>query len=388
MADAYILEAARTAIGRKNGALAHTRPDDLAGMALKGLVERASVDPAQVEDIVMGCVTQTGEQGMNIGRTAALIAGFPVTTTGTSVNRMCASSLQAVNFGAQAVMSGMMDLVIGAGVESMSRVEMGSDVAPLSDELTDRFDIINQGLSAELIAQRWGFGRADLDALALESHRRALHAQAQGYFEAEIMPIEVFTKDHQRITFDRDEGPRAPNPEKIGSLRPAFKKDGVVTAASSSQISDGAAGLLIGSLEKAQALGLKPRAKFVMMSVAGVDPTIMLTGPIPATFKALGKANLRPEDIDLFEVNEAFAPVVLSWAKDLSAESSLSMEQLLERTNVNGGAMALGHPLGCSGARLVTTLLHEMERRDVRRGLATLCIGFGMAVATIIDRDV
>lgn len=388
MADAYILEAARTAIGRRNGALAHTRPDDLAGAALKGLVARAGVDPAQVEDIVMGCVTQTGEQGMNIGRTAALIAGFPVTTTGTSVNRMCASSLQAVNFGAQAVMSGMMDLVIGAGVESMSRVEMGSDVAPLSDELTDRFDIINQGLSAELIAQRWGFGREDLDRLALESHRRALHAQAQGYFEAEIMPLEVFTKDHQRITFDRDEGPRPPNPEKIAALKPAFKKDGVVTAASSSQISDGAAGLLIGSLEKAQALGLKPRAKFVMMSVAGVDPTIMLTGPIPATFKALGKANLRPEDIDLFEVNEAFAPVVLSWAKDVSAESALSMEQLLERTNVNGGAMALGHPLGCSGARLVTTLLHEMERRDVRRGLATLCIGFGMAVATIIDRDV
>lgn len=388
MADAYILEAARTAIGRRNGALAHTRPDDLAGAALKGLVARAGVDPAQVEDIVMGCVTQLGEQGMNIGRTAALIAGFPVTTTGTSVNRMCASSLQAVNFGAQAVMSGMMDLVIGAGVESMSRVEMGSDVAPLSDELTDRFDIINQGLSAELIAQRWGFGREDLDRLALESHRRALHAQAQGYFEAEIMPLEVFTKDHQRITFDRDEGPRPPNPEKIAALKPAFKKDGVVTAASSSQISDGAAGLLIGSLEKAQALGLKPRAKFVMMSVAGVDPTIMLTGPIPATFKALGKANLRPEDIDLFEVNEAFAPVVLSWAKDVSAESTLSMEQLLERTNVNGGAMALGHPLGCSGARLVTTLLHEMERRDVRRGLATLCIGFGMAVATIIDRDV
>lgn len=388
MADAYILEAARTAIGRKNGALAHTRPDDLAGAALKGLVARAGVDPAQVEDVIMGCVTQLGEQGMNIGRTAALIAGFPVTTTGTSVNRMCASSLQAVNFGAQAVMSGMMDLVIGAGVESMSRVEMGSDVAPLSDELTDRFDIINQGLSAELIAQRWGLGRQDLDQLALESHRRALHAQAQGYFEAEIMPLEVFTKDHQRITFDRDEGPRAPNPEKIAALKPAFKKDGVVTAASSSQISDGAAGLLIGSLEKAQALGLKPRAKFVTMSVAGVDPTIMLTGPIPATFKALGKANLRPEDIDLFEVNEAFAPVVLSWAKDVSAESALSMEQLLERTNVNGGAMALGHPLGCSGARLVTTLLHEMERRDVRRGLATLCIGFGMAVATIIDRDV
>lgn len=388
MANAYILEAGRTAIGRRKGALSNTRPDDLAGMALAKLVERAAVDPAHVEDVIMGCVTQTGEQGMNIGRTAALIAGFPVTTTGTSVNRMCASSLQAVNFGAQAVMSEQMDLVIGAGVESMSRVEMGSDVAPLSDLLTDRFDVINQGLSAELIAQRWGIDRAMLDALAVSSHERALEAQAKGHFEREIMPLEITLRDGQALSFSQDEGPRTPNPEKIASLKPAFKADGVITAASSSQISDGAAGVLIGSAQKAQELGLKPRAKFVTMSVAGVDPTIMLTGPIPATFKALKRAGLKVEEIDLFEVNEAFGSVVLSWAKDVSAESSLSMEQLLARTNVNGGAMALGHPLGCSGARLITTLLHELERQDKRFGLATLCIGFGMAVATIIDRDV
>ena len=386
MTQAYILEAARTAIGRKKGALSATRPDELAAKALKGLVERAGVDPGELEDVIMGCVTQTGEQGMNIGRTAALIAGFPVTVTGTSVNRMCASSLQAVNFAAQAVMSGMMELTLGAGVESMSRVEMGSDVAPLSDLLTDRFDLINQGLSAELIAQRWELSRHDLDALAVESHQRALQAQAQGRFTAEILPITTQAPDGQTITFAQDEGPRQPNPDKIAALRPAFKADGVVTAASSSQISDGAAGVLIGSLSKAQALGLRPRARFVSMAVAGVDPTIMLTGPIPATRKALHKANLRLEDIDLFEVNEAFAPVVLSWAIDMARESGQSVEALLERTNVNGGAMALGHPLGCSGARLLTTLLHELERRQARYGLATLCIGFGMAVATIIER--
>lgn len=382
MANAYIVDAARTAIGRRRGALSEMRPDDLAGAFLKGLVERTGADPALYEDVVMGCVTQIGEQGMNIGRTAALIAGLPVTVTGTTVNRMCGSSLQAVNFAAQGVMSGMQDLVIGAGVESMTRVEMGSDLAPLSDALTDRFDVIGQGLSAELIAKKWGIDRQSLDALALESHRRALHAQAEGYFEREIIGLDVPTQDGQTVYFDRDEGPRTPNPEKVGALRPAFRDDGVITAASSSQISDGASAVTIASDEMIKRAGLTPRAKFVSMAVAGVDPTIMLTGPIPATQKALAKAGLTMDDIDLFEVNEAFGSVVLAWAKDMSDDP----QALLARTNVNGGAMALGHPLGCSGSRLLTTLLHEMERRDVQFGLATLCIGFGMAVATIIER--
>jgi acetyl-CoA acetyltransferase family protein len=384
MTDAYILEAGRTAIGKRKGALSATRPDDLAGMCLAALVERAGIDPAQVEDVVMGCVTQTGEQGMNIARTAALIAGFPITVTGTSVNRQCGSSLQSVNFAAQGVMSGMQDLVIGAGVESMSRVEMGSDVGPLSERLTDRYDIINQGLSAELIAERWGFSRAQMDALAIESHRRALAAQAEGYFKREILPLSITAPDGQLITFDTDEGPRAPNPDKLASLKPAFKEGGVITAAGSSQISDGAAAVLIGSKQKADELGLKPRARFVSMALAGVDPTIMLTGPIPATQRALAKAGLTADDIDLFEVNEAFASVLLAWAHDISGGQP---DRLLARTNVNGGAMALGHPLGASGARVLTTLLYEMERRDLKRGLATLCIGFGQAVATIIERD-
>lgn len=386
MQEAYILDAGRTAIGRRKGALAHTRPDDLAAKLLRGLVDRAELDPAEVEDVIMGCVTQIGEQGLNIGRMAPLIAGFPVTTTGTTVNRMCASSLQAVNFAAQGIMSGMHDLVIGAGVESMTRVGMGTDGGGLSEDLLDRYDIIQQGHSAELIAQKWGLKREELDQMAYESHRRALHAIDEGRFQAEIIPIEVDDAEGNAFTFDTDEGPRRNSTlEKLASLKPCFKDDGVVTAAASSQISDGAAAVLVGSKEKADQLGLKARAKFTAMAVAGVDPTIMLTGPIPATTKVLQKAGLSLDDIDLFEVNEAFAPVVLSWAKELSPDDP---QALLARTNVNGGAMALGHPLGCSGARLLTTLLFEMERQNKRYGLATLCIGFGMAVATIIEREV
>lgn len=384
MQEAYILDAGRSAIGRRKGLLSTTRPDDLAGNTLKAFMERNGVDPAEVEDVIMGCVTQIGEQGFNIGRMAPLIAGFPVTTTGTTVNRMCGSSLQAVNFGAQGVMSGMHDLVIGAGVESMSRVAMGTDGGGLSEQLLDRFDIIQQGQSAEFIAQKWGQTREQLDRMSLASHERAIAAQDKGYFDAEILPLRVAGPEGDHITFKTDEGPRRGSTlEKLRSLKPAFREDGVVTAATSSQISDGAAAVLIGSKEKAKQLGLKPRAKFRSMALAGVDPTIMLTGPIPATQKVLAKAGLTLDDIGLFEVNEAFAPVVLAWAQDLAPDDP---EKLLERTNVNGGAMALGHPLGCSGARLLTTLLYEMERRDVQYGMATLCIGFGMAVATIIER--
>ena len=383
MSDAYIFEATRTATGRRGGTLAATRPDDLAAKNLRALVDKVDIDPGEVEDIIMGCVTQTGEQGMNIGRTAALIGGFPITTTGTSVNRMCGSSLQTVNFAAQAVMSGVHDLVIGAGVESMTRVEMGSDVAPLSDALTDRYDIINQGLSAELIAQKWGLTRQELEQLALASHQRALVAIDEGYFTREISPIEVTNTDGETVTFKVDEGPRRGTTiEKMGKLRPAFKEDGVITAATSSQISDGAAAVLIGSAQKGEALGLKPRAKFKAMALAGVDPTIMLTGPIPATEKVLKKAGMSSQDIEIFEVNEAFASVVLAWADELDEDR----DAVLARTNVNGGAMALGHPLGATGAKLVATILHEMERRDLQFGLITLCIGFGQAVATIIER--
>jgi acetyl-CoA acetyltransferase family protein len=385
MNDAYILGAKRTAIGKRGGKLSATRPDNMAGALLKGLAEELDVDPAQIEDVIMGCVTQLDEQGINIGRIASLVAGFPVTTCGTTVNRMCASSLQAVNFAAQGVMSGMHDLMIGAGVESMSRVAMGSDMGPLSELLTDKYDIVQQGISAELIAEKWDLGREQLDSLALESHRRALHAIDEGRFEREILGLEVTTPDGEQIRFEVDEGPRrGTTMEKVAKLNTPFKDDGVVTAASASQISDGAAAVLVGSKAKADELGLAPRAKFKAMALAGVDPTIMLTGPIPATKKVLDKAGLGLDDIGVFEVNEAFAPVVFAWACEMSDDP----RQLLGRTNVNGGAMALGHPLGCSGARLLVTLLHEMERQDVQYGLATLCIGFGQAVATIIEREV
>jgi acetyl-CoA acetyltransferase family protein len=378
MTDAYILEAVRTPIGKRGGALSSIRPDELAGATLRGLVDRASIEDSEVEDVIMGCVTQIDEQGYNIGRMASLAAGFPVSVAGTTVNRMCASSLQSTNFAAQAVMSGAMDLVIGAGVESMSRVAMGSDGGSLSDEIGKRFDIIPQGLSAELLCDRWKVSRESLDQLAYNSHQRALKATSEGYFSREILPIDV-TIDGATTSFTTDEGPRAnTNLEKLATLKPAFRKDGRITAASSSQISDGASAILVGSGEKADELGLTRRARFRSMAVSGVDPTMMLSGVIPATEKALKKAGMTMADVDLFEVNEAFGSVVLAWAKDTGAD--------LDKTNVNGGAMALGHPLGCSGARLMTTLLHELERQDKSVGLATLCIGFGMAVATVIER--
>jgi acetyl-CoA acetyltransferase family protein len=379
MAEAYILEAVRTALGKRKGALSNIRPDDLAGQCLNGLVERANVNPAEVEDVVMGCVTQIGEQGLNIGRTSVLSAGWPVSVPGTTVNRMCASSLQATNFAAQAVMAGTMDLVVGAGVENMTRVQMGGDAGAISELVQDRFDLVSQGVSAELIAERYGLSRTELDTMAVESHQRALNAIDNGLFEKEIVPVTVPDPDGNPHQFQVDQGPRRGSTlESVSALRTIFKDDGVITAATSSQISDGAAAILIGSKEKANALGIQPRAKFRSMAVVGSDPTLMLLGPGPATKRALDKAGLNLSDIGLFEVNEAFASVVSAWQRDTEAS--------LEITNVNGGAMALGHPLGCSGARLLVTLLHEMERRDVQFGLATLCIGFGMAAATVIER--
>ena len=380
MQNAVIVGAVRTAVGRKNGKLAGVRPDDLLADTLKALVERVKIDPTEVEDVVMGCVDQVGEQGFNIARNAALIAGFPVDVCGTTLDRMCGSGQQAANFAAMGVMSGQYECVIAGGVENMSRVPMGSNGSgpgdgPLSPRLQALYNIVPQGLSAELIAEQWGIKREGLDEYAAGSHERAGRAIAEGRFKREIAPITL----PDGTVFEVDEGVRVPvNREKMAALAPSFKPDGVVTAANSSQISDGAAALLIMSETRAKALGLKPRARIVATALAGVDPTIMLTGPIPSTQRVLKKAGMKLEQIDLFEINEAFASVVLAWERELHPDMS--------RVNVNGGAIALGHPLGCSGGKLMTTLLHELERTKKRYGLQTMCIGFGQGIATIIER--
>ncbi|TMD23856.1 MAG: thiolase family protein [Chloroflexi bacterium] len=383
MSDAVIVEAVRTAIGRRSGKLSPVRPDDLLALTLAEVVKRAGVDPAQVDDVVVGCVTQTGEQGMNIGRAAVLIAGFPIEVPGTTINRFCGSGQQAVNFAAQGVLSGAQDIVIGAGVESMSRVPMGSDAfgpgeGPVSPKLTDLFEIIPQGNSAEMIAKKWGFSREQLDEFAYQSHVKAGQAIQEGRFKREILPIDI-KSNGTSSRFETDEGVRIPpSHEKMAQLKPSFQEDGVVTAGNSSQISDGAAAVLVMTAEKAKSLGLRPRARIVAQAIVGSEPTIMLTGPIPATQKVLRKAGLQLKDIDLFEVNEAFAPVVLAWQQETGAD--------MEKVNYSGGAIALGHPLGASGARLITTMLHELERQDARYGLSTMCIGYGMGIATVIER--
>jgi acetyl-CoA acetyltransferase family protein len=380
MHNAVIVGAVRTAVGRKNGKLAGVRPDDLLADTLKALVERVKIDPSEVEDVVMGCVDQVGEQGFNIARNAALIAGFPLDVCGTTLDRMCGSGQQAANFAAMGVMSGQYECVIAGGVENMSRVPMGSNGSgpgdgPLSPRLQALYNIVPQGLSAEMIAEQWGIKREELDEFAAGSHERAGRAIAEGRFKREIVPITL----PDGGVFEVDEGVRVPvNREKMAALAPSFKPDGVVTAANSSQISDGASALLIMSEARAKALGLAPRARIVATSLAGVDPTIMLTGPIPATQRVLKKAGLKLDQIDLFEINEAFASVVLAWERELHPDMS--------RVNVNGGAIALGHPLGCSGGKLMTTLLHELERTKKRYGLQTMCIGFGQGIATIIER--
>jgi acetyl-CoA acetyltransferase family protein len=384
MTEAVIVEAVRTAIGRRGGKLSPVRPDDLLALTLRELVTRAGIDPAQVDDVIAGCVTQTGEQGMNIARASALIAGFPIEVPGTTINRFCGSGQQAVNFAAQGVLSGAQDVVIGAGVENMSRVPMGSDAfgpgeGPVSPKLMDLFEIIPQGNSAEMIAKKWGFSREQLDEFAYQSHVKAGQAIQEGRFSREIFPVQV-KQNGSSYEFAVDEGVRIPpSREKMAQLKPSFQEEGgVVTAGNSSQISDGAAAVLIMTKEKAKELGLKPRARIVAQAIVGSEPTIMLTGPIPATQKVLKKAGLQLKDIDLFEVNEAFAPVVLAWQHETGAD--------MEKVNYSGGAIALGHPLGASGARLITTLLHELERQDARYGLSTMCIGYGMGIATIVER--
>ncbi len=378
MRNAVILDAVRTPIGKRNGALKDWRPDDLMGFLLQEMMKRHQFSQREVEDVILGCVTQIREQGLNIARIAALIAGFPVDVPGTSVNRQCGSGLQAVNFAAQAIMSGMHDLIIAGGVESMTRVPMLSDGAEPSEKLVRRFDIVPQGISAELIAERWGFTREQLDQFSLESHQKAAHATKNGYFKREIIPVPIMKNDEITL-FTEDEGIRYDTSlEKMAKLRPAFKEDGMITAGNSSQISDGAAAVLLASEEKANDLGIKPRARIVITALAAVDPTIMLTAPMPASKRALKKAKLTIDDIDVIEVNEAFAPVPLAFIHDLKPEP--------RKINPNGGAIALGHPLGCTGARLVTTALHELERINGKYALITLCIGFGQGIATIIER--
>ena len=387
MGEAYIIDAIRTPVGRRNGALSNVRADDLAAATLGEIVNRTGIDPNTIDDVVMGCVTQVHEQGINVARNAALIAGFPVDVTGTTVNRLCGSSQQALNFAAMGVSSGHQDLVIAAGVEHMTRITMGSDmflqgemVTP-SPKMSWKYNIIPQGLSAELVAERFELTRAELDAYSLESHKRAAAADDAGKFDKETIAIDVHSEEQGDYSFANDEGiRRSTTLEKLATLKPAFREDGIITAASSSQISDGSAAILLASKDAVEKYGLKPRAKIVSMATAGVDPTIMLTAPIGATRKALERAGLSIDDLGAIELNEAFASVALGCSRELGLN--------LDKVNVYGGAIALGHPLGASGARLMTTLLNVLEEKDERFGLSTMCIGFGQGIATIIDRNI
>jgi acetyl-CoA acyltransferase len=382
MHEAVIVDAVRTPLGKRNGVLSGWHPADLAAETLKALAERNSLDPSFVDDVIMGCVSQVGDQTWNIGRNAVLGAGWPESVPGVTIDRQCGSSQQSVHFAAQGVMAGAYDVVVAAGVESMSRVPMGSSAGtgrPFGEKMRERYqnDLIPQGLSAEMIAEQWSIPREELDSYGYDSHMRALKATEEGRFDNEIMSIEVKT-DGAVEEVSRDEGIRPTTSlEGLASLRPAFREDGVVTAGNSSQITDGASALLIMSRTKADELGLRCRARFVSFSLVGTDPVSMLTGPIPATKMALAKADLSISDIDLFEVNEAFASVIGAWLRETGADWS--------KANVNGGAIALGHPLGASGARLMTTLLNELERSGGHYGLQTMCEGGGLANGTIIE---
>jgi len=386
MREAVIVEAVRTAVGRRNGRLKDWHPVDLMAQVLSALAQRTGVDTNLVEDVIIGCVSQVGEQSLNVGRNAALAAGFPETVPGTTVDRQCGSSQQAIHFAAQGVISGAYDVAIAGGVESMTRVPMGSSYAqgpgaPFGSQMLRRYDngLVHQGISADLVARKWELSREELDAFSLESHRRAARATAEGRFKSQIVPIEIKNEDGATSVFEQDEGIRTDTSlEKLASLKPAFKPDGLITAGNSSQISDGAAAVLIMERAVAERLGLKPRARFITFSLAGDNPIMMLTAPIPATFKVLERAGLALDQIDLVEINEAFASVVLAWQRSTGADMS--------RVNVNGGAVAIGHPLGASGARLTTVLLHELERTGGRYGLQTICEGGGMANGMIIER--
>ncbi len=384
--EVVIVEAVRTPIGRgheEKGYYKDTHPSTLLARTYGEVIDRAGIDPAEVEDVVAGCVQQFGEQGLNIARNAWLEAGLPIETPATTVDRQCGSAQQAVNFAAAMLASGVHDVAIGGGVEHMGHNSFADSMAVMeehgmafSPELMERYNLVPQGISAEMIADKWEIPRSELDELALRSHQLAHQATEEGRFEREIMPWK-----NNGDTFVVDQGIRPPGPdsaEKLASLKPAFKEDGKITAGNSSQVSDGAAAVLLMSADKAAELGLKPRARIVDQTTVGVDPVMMLTGPIPATRKLLERNSMKMDDIDLVEINEAFASVVAAWRRELEPD--------MDRVNVNGGAIALGHPLGSTGARLITTLLHELERSDKETGLVTMCCGGGLGTGTLIQR--
>jgi acetyl-CoA acyltransferase len=383
MAEAVIVEAVRSPIGKRNGGLSGVHAADLSAQVLNGLVQKAGIDPGIVEDVIWGCVMQAGEQALDIARTAALTAGWPETVPGVTVDRQCGSSQQSIHFAAAGVVAGHYDVVVAGGVESMSRTPMGASLAnggrPYSQAFLDRYhgQIPNQGIGAEMIAEQWGFDRTAVDEFSLGSHEKAAAAQDSGAFDDQIVGIKVTDGPENSVVL-KDEGIRRGTPiEKMAQLKPAFKEDGVIHAGNSSQISDGSAALLFMSAEKAKELKLNPIAKVHTAVLAGADPVIMLTAPIPATQKALKRSGLSLEDIGVFEVNEAFAPVPLAWLKDIGADE--------KKLNPNGGAIALGHPLGGSGARIMTTMLYHMRDKGIRYGLQTMCEGGGQANATIVE---
>jgi acetyl-CoA acyltransferase len=394
MREAVIVDAVRTPMGRgkQTGALHNWHPVNLAAHVLQALVERNGIDPAMIEDVIMGCVSQVGEQGLNVGRNAALAAGFPESVPGTTVDRQCGSSQQALHFAAQGVIAGAYDVVIAAGVELMSRLPMGTSVAaggePFGSRMLKRYaeanlygtgGLIPQGLSAEILAAQCKLSREALDRFSLGSHQKAAAATRNGWFKNEIVPVPIKHPDGTEETISDDEGIRGDTTlEKLLALTPAFKTDGVITAGNSSQITDGAAAILVMEKQRALDLGLRPRARCHAFALGGCDPVIMLTAPIPATQNVLRRAGMKISDMDAIEINEAFAPVPLAWEKELHAD--------MEKVNIHGGAIALGHPLGCSGARLMTTLLNVLERTGGRFGLQTMCEGGGLANATIIER--
>jgi acetyl-CoA acetyltransferase family protein len=382
--DVVIVEAVRTPIGRghpEKGYYSGTHPNELLGTCFTEVIARAGIDAAEVEDVIAGCVQQIGEQSFNVARNAWLQAGLPIEAAATTVDRQCGSAQQAVNFGAALIAAGVHDVIIGSGVEHMGHIPMGVGFtwveqigSPFPPALMEKHNLVPQGLSAEMIADRWEIPRSELDELAVRSHRLAHRATEEGRFEREIVPLQ--TNGHTRVA---DQGIRPDtNLETLAQLKPAFKPDGKVTAANSSQISDGAAAVLLMSRDKADELGVRPRARIVDQTTVGVDPVIMLTGPIPATRKLLERNAMAIGDLDLIEINEAFAPVVAAWQRELQPD--------MDRVNVNGGALALGHPLGSTGARLLTTLLHELERSDRETGLVTMCCGGGLGTGTLIRR--
>jgi acetyl-CoA acyltransferase len=382
MAEAVIVEAVRSPVGKRNGGLSGVHPGELSAQVLNGLAERSGIDPGIVDDVIWGCVMQAGEQALDIARTAVLAAGWPESVPGVTVDRQCGSSQQSIHFAAAGVVAGHYDVVVAGGVESMSRTPMGASLAngghPYPEAFRNRYtQTPNQGIGAEMIAEQWGLDRTTVDQYSLDSHEKAAAAQDAGAFDDQIVGIKV-TDGSETSAVLKDEGiRRGTTIEKMAGLKPAFKEDGVIHAGNSSQISDGSAAILFMSAEKAKSLGLKPLAKVHTATLAAADPVIMLTAPIPATQKALKRSGLKLEDIGVFEVNEAFAPVPLAWLKDIGADE--------KKLNPNGGAIALGHPLGGSGARIMTTMLYHMRDKGIQYGLQTMCEGGGQANATIIE---